>query len=194
MSDFEWNPDSYLELMHAEIPGSEALQEAAAAATAGVEARDVLELGTGTGETAVRVLARHPEARWVGVDASDAMLGRARERLPGADLRQGRLEEELPAGPFDLVLSTLAVPHLDAAAKRDLFKSTGSVLRPRGRFVLADLVVPRPGDAGPIEVDWDVDVPDSADDQVAWLREAGFEATAEHIRVDLAVIVADLVG
>jgi tRNA (cmo5U34)-methyltransferase len=192
MSDWEWNPDTYLDEMHEEIPGYEDLQQATACAAAGVEARRVLELGTGTGETALRVLARHPPAAWLGVDASAAMLARARERLPAADLRLGRLEDDLPAGPFDLVVSALVVHHLDTAGKRDLFRRVAAVLRPGGRFVLADLVVPRPGESGPIVVDWEMDVPDSTADQVRWLTEAGFETSAEHIRADLAVFVADL--
>jgi tRNA (cmo5U34)-methyltransferase len=192
VTEWEWNPDTYLDEMHEEIPGYEELQEAAAAATAGVAARNVLELGTGTGETALRVLGRHPGARWVGVDASAAMLERAGERLPRAELLLGRLEDGLPTGPFDLVVSTLVVHHLDAAGKRDLFRRVARVLEPGGRFVLADLVVPRPGEEGPIFVDWTTDVPDGAADQVRWLEEAGFETRAEHVRADLVVIVADL--
>jgi tRNA (cmo5U34)-methyltransferase len=192
MAESEWDPEAYLATMLAEIPGYEELQEATVAATEGIEARSVLELGTGTGETALRVLARHPSMSLIGIDASEAMLQRARERLPAADLRLGRLENELPPGPFDLVVSTLAVHHLDAAHKRDLFRRIAQVLRPGGRFVLADVVVPRPGEEGPILIDWEMDVPDSAADQVAWLNEAGFEARAEHVRTDLAVLVADL--
>jgi tRNA (cmo5U34)-methyltransferase len=192
MTDFDWDPDTYPALMAEEIPGYDELQEAAAAATAEIEARTVLELGTGTGETALRALARHPGARWVGIDASEPMLRRARERLPDAELRVARLEDALPEGPFDLVVSALAVHHLDATAKRDLFRRVAAVLRPGGRFVLADLVVPRPGEQGPIEVDWKMDVPDTAADQLAWLEEAGFAARAEHVRADLAILVADL--
>src|SRR5438477_435254 len=88
MSCAEWNPDTYLAQMNAEIPGYEELEEAVAAATAGLSLQTVLELGTGTGETALRVLARHPGARWTGIDASEPMLDRARERLPNADLRK----------------------------------------------------------------------------------------------------------
>jgi tRNA (cmo5U34)-methyltransferase len=194
VTDFEWDPDTFLAEMLEEIPGYLELQDAAAVATEGVEARRVLELGTGTGETALRVLAHHPGAAWIGVDASAAMLARARERLPDADLRVGRLEDALPSGPFDLVVSSLAVHHLDAPGKRDLFRRVAAVLAPHGRFVLADLVVPRPGETGPIVVDREMDVPDSAADQVAWLRETGLEARAEHVRADLAVIVADRRG
>src|SRR6266699_1965828 len=112
MSDVEWDPETYLPEMLTEIPGYEELEDAVATAAAEVAATTVLELGTGTGETALRVLARTPGAHWTGIDASEAMLTRARERLPDADLRLGRLEDALPAGPFDLVVSALAVHHL----------------------------------------------------------------------------------
>jgi tRNA (cmo5U34)-methyltransferase len=180
----EWNPDTYLAEMQAEIPGYDELQAAVAAA---VEGRRILELGTGTGETAVRILERIPDAAWTGIDADEGMLGRARERLPHADLRLARLEDPLPEGPFDVVVSVLAVHHLDGDAKRDLFTR---VSRISDVFVLGDLVVPeRPEDAV-IEVDWVYDLPSSVADQLAWLREAGFEAEADHVRPDLAVFVA----
>jgi tRNA (cmo5U34)-methyltransferase len=193
VSEWQWDPDTYLAEMAAEIPGYGELQDAVVAATAGVRAARVLELGTGTGETALRVLARQPAASWVGIDASEPMLGRARERLPHAELRLGRLEDELPPGPFDLVVSALAVHHLDGAGKRDLFSRVVGVLRPGGVFVLGDVVVPVPGVEGPIEIDWDMDKPDTIDDQLAWLRAAGFEAAAaSSVRVDLAVFRARL--
>jgi tRNA (cmo5U34)-methyltransferase len=193
VSDWEWNPDTYLAEMAAEIPGYEELQDAVAAATAGIRAERVLELGTGTGETALRVRAVQPGAQWVGIDASEPMLARARERLPGADLRLQRLEDELPAGPFDLVVSALAVHHLDGPGKQDLFSRITSVLQPGGSFVLGDVVVPPPGQEGPIYIDWEMDKPDSVKDQLAWLRAAGFEAEASVVRVDLAVFRGRLI-
>lgn len=194
VGEWEWNPETYLAEMAAEIPGYEELQEAVTAATAGIDAARVLELGTGTGETALRVRAGQPAAEWVGIDASEAMLGRARERLPDADLRLQRLEDELPSGPFDLVVSALAVHHLDGAGKRELFARVAGVLRPGGVFVLGDVVVPADGHAGLIEIDWVMDLPDSVEDQLAWLRDAGFEAEATSVRVDLAVLRATLIS
>ena len=187
MTDFEWDPDAYLREMLAELPGYEELQEAVAAATDGVDPGTVLELGIGTGETALRVLARHPGVRWTGIDASEPMLARARARLPGADLRLGRLEDPLPEGPFDLVVSVLAVHHLDADGKRDLFER---VARVTDLFVLGDVVVPeRPEDAV-IEIDGVYDVPSSVAEQLAWLDEAGFDAEATYVRPDLALFLA----
>jgi tRNA (cmo5U34)-methyltransferase len=184
VSEFEWNPETFLELMHEEIPGYEELQEAVATQAQG---RDVLELGTGTGETAVRILARNPGARWTGIDASETMLERARERLPAADLRVQRLEDPLPEGPFDLVVSVLTVHHLDGAAKRDLFHRIAAVGE---RFVLGDLVVAERAEDAVIHIDWAMDVPSTVPEQIEWLEEAGFEAEASYVRADLAVFVA----
>jgi len=192
MSTWEWDPETYLEQMADEIPGYEDLQEAVVVATAGARAIRVLELGTGTGETALRVRTKHPGTRWVGIDSSEAMLARARERLPDAGLRVQRLEDELPAGPFDLVLSALAVHHLDGLGKQELFSRVARVLQPGGLFVLGDVVVPPAGQDGPIYIDWEMDTPDSVEDQLGWLAEAGFEAEASSVRVDLAVFSARL--
>jgi tRNA (cmo5U34)-methyltransferase len=187
VNDVDWNPETYLAEMLEEIPGYEELQEAVATATDGLTFGTVLELGTGTGETALRVLARHPGARWTGIDASEPMLNRARERLPGADLRLARLEDPLPEGPFDLVISALAVHHLDAEAKRGLFER---VARVTDAFVLGVVVVPeRPEDAV-IDIDGVYDVPSSVAEQLSWLREAGFGADATFVRADLAVFRA----
>jgi tRNA (cmo5U34)-methyltransferase len=161
-------------------------------ATEGLRAERILELGTGTGETAHRVLKRHPGAHLTGIDVSPEMLDEARRRLPDADLRVARLEDPLPEGAFDLVVSTLAVHHLDAAGKADLFRRVAAVLAPGGRFVLADVVVPeRPEDAV-IPCTPGYDLPDSAADQLEWLRAAGLEPRVTWARRDLAVIEASL--
>lgn len=187
MSDFEWDPDTYLPEIVAEIPAFEELEEAVAAATDGLRLDTVLELGTGTGETAARVLSRHPGARWTGLDASEPMLERARARLPGADLRLARLEDPLPAGPFDLVVSALTIHHLDGRSKRDLFARIAQITE---TFVLGDVVVPEAPEDATIEIDGVYDVPSSVPEQLAWLHEAGFDARAELVRPDLAVFVA----
>jgi tRNA (cmo5U34)-methyltransferase len=189
MGQFHFHPEGYVELMLSEMPGYHRLQDAAAEAT-GEGATRILELGTGTGETARRVLARHRGASLVGIDASADMLAVA--DLPGADLRVARLEDELPAGPFDLVFSVLAIHHLDGPGKADLFRRVATVLGPGGRFVLGDVVVPDdPADAvTPLSPGFDL--PSGAEEQVAWLREAGLEARVVWRERDLAVLVSDL--
>jgi tRNA (cmo5U34)-methyltransferase len=119
------------------------------------------------------------------------MLAHARAALPAADLRVGRLEDELPPGPFDIVVSALAVHHLDGDGKAHLFRRICDVLRPGGRFVLGDVIVPEDPADVVTPIDGDVDKPSTVDDQLAWLRIAGFDADVAWRERDLAVLVAD---
>ena len=79
-----------------------------------------------------------------GVDSSPRCSPRRAADLPAerVELLAGRLEDPLPPGPFDLVVSALCVHHLAGAAKGDLFARIAGVLAPGGRFVLADVVDP----------------------------------------------------
>jgi tRNA (cmo5U34)-methyltransferase len=188
---FHFHPDSYLELIRSEVPDYELLQDTVADAAAEMTAMSVLELGTGTGETLRRVASVHPTARLVGVDESNAMLALARAILPDADLRVARLQDPLPPGPFDLVVSALAVHHLDAREKADLFRRVTERLAPGGRFVLGDVIDPDdPADViAPLEPGYDQ--PSGIDDQLTWMRDAGLSATVRWCRRDLAVLVAE---
>jgi tRNA (cmo5U34)-methyltransferase len=190
VSQFHFDPATYLGLIRSEVAEYDELQERVAAATSDVTASRILDLGAGTGDTARRIVERHPDAALVALDASEAMLQRARDAVRAAELLVRRLEDELPGGPFDLVVSVLAVHHLHSAGKRDLFRRVFAALRAGGRFVLGDVVVPeRPEDAD-VPLAPEYDVPDRALDQVAWLREIGFDARIVWERGDLVVVAA----
>ena len=157
--------------------------------------RRVLELGTGTGETARRVLAAHPGRR--AGRASTSPPGCSRRPAASLDparvrLVEGRLQDPLPDGPWDLVVSCLAVHHLDGDGKADLFRRIAAVLAPGGRFVLGDVIVPEdPADkVTPIDEDEGYDLPDRIDDQLRWLADAGLTPEARWVDRDLAVFVA----
>jgi len=172
-----------------EVPSYLVLQQQTVAAAADVDAETILELGIGTGESARRILESHPKARLTAIDSSEEMLGRARQVVSG-DLRLARLQDPLPEGPFDLVVSALAVHHLDAPGKQDLFRRVADVLRAGGTFVLGDLVVPDNAAYVVTEIDWEYDLPDRLDDQLQWLRDAALEAETVWSYKDLAVIRA----
>jgi tRNA (cmo5U34)-methyltransferase len=160
-------------------------------AASGLDPSVLLDLGAGTGITSLTVLREHPNARLVGIDESAEMLDHARNALPNADFRVARLEDPLPDGPFDLVISALAVHHLDASGKLDLFRRVRVVLAPGGRFVLGDVVVPEdPRDViAPIDAEYDK--PDSVADQLEWLADAGLQSHLAWVERDLAVMVGD---
>ena len=196
MSEFRFDPATYADLMRVEVPAYGRLQQEVGLATAELAVSSVLDLGTGTGETLAAVLAQHPGAIAVGVDENEAMLGAARRRLAGVplELRVADLTDPLPGGPFDLVVSALAIHHLDGPDKADLFARIAGVLRPGGRFVLGDVVLPMdPADAV-IPVTDGHDRPSTLADQLHWLGDAGFDAATTWSEHDLVVVRADLAG
>jgi tRNA A37 threonylcarbamoyladenosine synthetase subunit TsaC/SUA5/YrdC len=190
---FHFNPATYFELVRDDIPVYDSFQEAVAAAS-GSGAASILELGTGTGETARRLLERHPGAAFVGIDESAPMLEVARAALGRDSLRVARLQEPLPDGPFDVVASALCVHHLTAAEKADLFARVREVLAPGGRFVLGDVVVPVEPAAATTPLTPGYDKPDTVSDQLRWLSGVGFTADVVWEHGDLAVLVADAPG
>ena len=101
----------------------------------------VLDLGAGTGLLSERVLAAHPGAELVLLDGAPAMLDQARGRLGDrAAYRVGDLTDALPAGPWDAIVSALAIHHLADGDKADLFTRVRAGLRPGGVFVNAEQV------------------------------------------------------
>ncbi|MGH2834254.1 MAG: methyltransferase domain-containing protein [Solirubrobacteraceae bacterium] len=114
--------------------------------------------------------------------------------------------EALPAGRYDAVLSGLAIHHLPSERKRALFAEAFELLEPGGMFVNMDYVAiggPLEGlfdeqmlanavrhehdqggtrSAQEVDCEDDDDRPDSVEDQVRWLRDAGFEQAEVHFK------------
>jgi SAM-dependent methyltransferase len=198
---FHFDPSTYSSMIREDIPLFDVMEEllaqfSGAGGGGGGDGavRRILELGTGTGETARRLLDQHPDATLVGIDSSPQMLAAARQVLPAerVSLQVARLEQPLPEGPFDLVASALCVHHLGGAMKAELFSRVARALRPGGRFVLGDVVVPAdPADAV-TSLTEGYDHPSPVADQLGWLAGAGFDAEVVWSSRDLAIIVADL--
>ena len=177
--DWGFDPATYAETVRAEIPAYEEFQELVVLAAYGRWGGGrVLELGTGTGETSRRLLERLEDSELVGLDESAEMLDEAAKVLPAGrvQLVQGRLQDPLPSGRFDLVVSSLAIHHLDAHEKPDLFGRIRAALAPGGRFVLADVIVPDDRAHALIPLTPGYDKPSPLDDQLRWLRDAGFRS------------------
>jgi tRNA (cmo5U34)-methyltransferase len=193
VSQFHFDPATYLDLMRSEVPSYERLQAEVVRATEGVPPASVLDLGTGTGETLAAVLARHPGAAATGIDESAAMLDAAKTRLAGlgVELLVADLSEPLPPGPFDLVVSALAVHHLDGPGKAALFGGIADVLRPGGRFVLGDVVIPEDPRDVVTPLSEHYDRPSTRSEQLGWLAESGFDATVTWAERDLVVLRAN---
>jgi tRNA (cmo5U34)-methyltransferase len=119
MSDFDWTPDEYLQRIRARIPRYDDLQDEAVAAVPFPPER-VLELGMGTGETTRRLIEAYPDAWVIGLDSSPDMVFRARQSYD--DVQLARMEDPLPDGPWDLVISVLSVNELDDEQRKRLVR------------------------------------------------------------------------
>jgi tRNA (cmo5U34)-methyltransferase len=166
MGQFDWKPETYLELIRSEIPRYDELQEQAIAAIPFAPER-VLELGMGTGETTRRLLEAYPESWVIGLDSSPDMVFRARENYD--DVQLARIEDPLPDGPWDLVIGVLSIHHLRAEAKKNLFRQVKEQAK---AFVIGD-VVKADVQIAPIEAEYDfpeaaADLAEWTDGQVTW--------------------------
>lgn len=161
-----------------------------------------LDLGTGDGRMIALVRGRHPDARAVGLDASEPMLSRATDRFaaePQVELRRHDLGLPLTVeGPFDAIVSGLAIHHLEDERKRALFGEIQALLAPGGVFANLDLVSPASPqiherfrrEVGRTEDDPTDRLADLGE-QLGWLRGAGFREVDCHFKwLELALLVA----
>jgi SAM-dependent methyltransferase len=156
--------------------------------------RRVLDLGTGDGYLIARVRDARPGTTGVAVDFSDEMLGRALARFEAAgdvEVVDHDFERPLPAawGSFDLVVSAYAIHHVVDERKRALYAEVYERLEPGGVFCnLEHVDSPTPelhqafleaigrGD----EEDDPSNKLASVEEQLAWLRQVGFEQVDCH--------------
>jgi L-threonylcarbamoyladenylate synthase len=143
---FRFDPGTYGDQVVNAVHDYEELQSGLVSQLLGSGPGRILELGVGTGETTKRLLEALPDARLVGVDASPAMLAAASTSLADFagrfDFHAATLQEPLPEGEFDAVVSALTVHHLDDSEKAELFSRVRLALGSSGVFVLADVVLP----------------------------------------------------
>jgi tRNA (cmo5U34)-methyltransferase len=104
--------------------------------------RRVLDLGAGTGLLSEQLVAAFPNISVELLDGSAPMLDEARARLDDgvAALHLADLADPLPEGPFDAIVSALAIHHLQDADKRRLLSRACEALAPGGVFVNAEQV------------------------------------------------------
>jgi tRNA (cmo5U34)-methyltransferase len=138
------------------------------------------------------------------------LAGGGRWRAAHGDLSEASWRETLPAGSFSGAVSALAIHHLPAERKRALYAEIFELLEPGAMFVNMDYTsisgplqglwderilenhvhIERTAGgtrsseeiAQEITSDSDEDRPDSVDDQLQWLREAGFVDVAIHFK------------
>ncbi|WBB98691.1 MULTISPECIES: class I SAM-dependent methyltransferase [unclassified Solwaraspora] len=197
-----WNPATYDALRRQLIPSFDLLYGSASSAVQmSVPSRpQILDLGAGTGLLSAALLARIPDATITLIDHSERMLAQARQRFDGdgrASFAVQGLMDPLPTGPYDAVVSGLAIHHLEHHDKQALFGRLPAILRSGGIFVNVEQVLapaPRLEEmydrqheshvhaAGTPADEWAAgrermkhDICIDVETQLGWLRDAGFD-------------------
>ena len=104
----------------------------------------ILDLGCGDGRLTALALAVYPESTALCVDMSPPMLAAARARFVDDDrveLVTHNLDDPLPFdGPFDAILTSLAVHHVTDERKVTLYAEIAQLLAPGGVFCNLEIV------------------------------------------------------
>lgn len=152
------------------------------------DARRVLDLGTGDGRLLALLQVDRPQMRGVGLDFSELMLDAAGKRFAGderIELVKHDLAEPLPAlGRFDVVVSSMAIHHLEHERKHSLYGEVFALLEPGGVFANFEHVASATHRLHlaffaainePLEHEDPSDRLLDVETQLSWLREHGFD-------------------
>jgi len=160
----------------------------------------ILDIGAGTGLLSALLKKKHPGASLTLIDVSDQMMEMARRRFRNSTDIEYIIDDFARhqfSKSFDIIVSSLAIHHLDESEKKALYHKVFYTLKKPGCFINADQVL---GSTACLEKlykeDWKRKVlaspltPEEIDrayertrmdqmstlgDQLGWLRDAGFD-------------------
>jgi tRNA (cmo5U34)-methyltransferase len=142
---------TYRSIARVAVPRRREMIDALISATpfAAEEPLKILELGSGEGLLAEALLTRFPAAALTALDGSESMRAETASRLEPFGSRARVAAFDLEALDWwdrmlsvDLVVSSLALHHLNDAKTQYLYKAAAERLSARGALLVADLVEP----------------------------------------------------
>ena len=161
----------------------------------------ILDLGCGNGNVSSTVMARFPDAQYVLLDASQDMLDLCRKQFESYDIELVKSyfqDYTFMKESFDMINAGFSIHHCSAEKKKDLFKKIYGSLRKGGVFGYSDLMVDKKQPYHKVLLkewyafvrnnyeddshwEWlmehydEFDQPDGHEQQVVWLKNAGFK-------------------
>lgn len=202
MADFfALRADMYDEHMLKEVEGcKEGYKKMAALIPANTEY--VLDLGCGTGLELDEIFALHPDIKVTGIDLSDVMLSKLREKHPEKNLSLicgDYFTEDLGEGIFDCAVSFQTMHHFSKEKKESLYRKINGSLKEDGVYIECDYMVitqeeedlwfsenERLRKENGITDDgyYHYDTPCTVDNQILLLKKAGFRKITQVFRIE----------
>lgn len=166
----------------------------------------VLDLGAGTGILSALVLQAFPQANVTAFDMAENMLKICQTNLSAfgerLTLKQGNFAADDFGSGYDLVVSGLAIHHLDDTGKQQLFRKLFHSMNSGGILLIRDIVTGATpnltkqyeqlwreyikgggeDDAAYFQAYLEEDIPSSVEEQIQWLAAAGFSEVGCHWR------------
>ena len=103
--------------------------------------KNILDIGFGTGILAKKLY--DDGYNIYGIDFSNEMLKKAKQKMPNAELLQFDFTDGLPKEfeqkQFDVILSTYAIHHIDDEAKKSYILKLLKSLNPKGILIFGDV-------------------------------------------------------
>lgn len=154
----------------------------------------ILDLGCGTGLEIGYILQRIPNARLICIDLAEKMLELLREKYQSVlaqieVVQASYLDYDFGSNRFDYVVASATMHHWLPEPKLKLYRRIFEALKPGGRFIDDDYMVPEDqewerleqyialGDSGALKDGeyFHVDIPFSVPTERRIMEEAGFE-------------------
>ena len=164
----------------------------------------ILDLGVGTGKTALDLLKKFPNVHIGGIDISKNMIEQGKIRLKEYSdkvdfKRLDMIDFIIKPLKFDACVAVLSVHHLNPKEKQELFEKIFNSLKEDGIFVIGDIIkFDTKKETEEKEQEWksfiiknlgkergtfwfknyqEEDLPDFVSNQLKWLKDAGFRET-----------------
>ncbi len=173
------------------------------------DTRSILDLGCGTGLELDWIFKRLPHVSVVGIDLTQAMLDRLKQKQPDKDMKLicgNYFDFNFGESTFDTVISYYTLHHFSHDEKAGLYRRILKALNPVGIYIEADYVVTEQSQEDALYAEnarlrremnipdgefYHFDTPCTVENQIAMLRQAGFRSARIAYQIErFAMVVA----
>ena len=160
----------------------------------------ILDMGCGNGNVTAITLKTFPNAKYHLIDASSEMIRICQSRFQDVDIDfwEGYFENfQYDHKPYDFVTASFSFHHIDSEEKQKVFQEIYNALNPGGILAMSDLMISKSSEShSDLIEEWSefimsnnedeeklkwimehyeaFDKPDHYEDQISWLKDAGF--------------------